>query len=58
MLPVRIGINYFINYIEKRVKEIEDRLDEIIANIRNQGIEQRFTPMKLVQEINQAQVAS
>jgi hypothetical protein len=55
---VRIGINYFINYIEKRVKEIEDRLDEIIANIRNQGIEQRFTPMKLVQEINQAQVAS
>ncbi|MFP3483887.1 MAG: radical SAM protein [Caldivirga sp.] len=58
MLPVRIGINYFINYIEKRVKEIEDRLDEIMANIRNQGIEQRFTPMKLVQEINQAQVAS
>jgi len=58
MLPVRIGINYFINYIEKRVKELEDRLDEIIANIRNQGIEQRFTPMKLVQEINQAQVAS
>ncbi len=56
--PLRMGLNYFMNYVEKKVRELEDRLDEIVANLKKQNVEERFTPMKLIQEINQTGGAS
>ena len=50
--PVRTALNYFINYVDKRVSKLEDQLDEIMENMNKQRTEAKMTPIKLINEIS------
>jgi len=50
--PLRWAINYFIDYIEKKVREIENRLEEIIENITTKRFERKVKAEELIQALS------
>ncbi|MGC8607237.1 MAG: B12-binding domain-containing radical SAM protein [Vulcanisaeta sp.] len=47
--PVRVAVNYFMNYVERRVRALYDRLDQIAAEIKNRKLVSKVEAPKLME---------
>ncbi len=47
--PVRAAVNYFMNYVERRVRALYDRLDQIAAEIKNKKLVSKVEAPKLME---------
>jgi len=53
--PVRAAVNYFINYVEKKVRALYDRLDQIAAEITNKRLVSKVEAPKLIELFNSSE---
>ena len=52
-LPLRLALNYFINYVERKVKEIEGKLEQIIENLKTRKFEKKVEASELIKALSE-----